>query len=62
MGIGQGMLPLVGYNFGAKKKERVGEVVLKAGLISFAWGAVCWILVTLLSTQIMSLFGTNQVY
>ncbi len=40
MGIGQGMLPLVGYNFGAKKKERVGEVVLKAGLTSFIWGAV----------------------
>jgi len=59
MGIGQGMLPLVGYNFGAQKKERVGEAVVKAGLISFTWGALCWVVVTLFSAQIMSLFGTD---
>lgn len=59
MGIGQGMLPLVGYNFGAKKKERVGEVVLKAGLTSFIWGAVSWVFVSLFSAQIVSLFGTD---
>jgi putative MATE family efflux protein len=59
LGIGQGMLPLVGYNFGAQKKERVGEVVVKAGLISFSWGALCWVVVTLFSAQIMSLFGTD---
>jgi Na+-driven multidrug efflux pump len=33
-GISQGMLPLVGYNFGAQKKERVGEILVKAVLIS----------------------------
>ena len=59
MGIGQGMLPLVGYNFGAQKKERVGEVVVKAGLLSFMWGLLCWVVVTLFPTQIMSLFGTD---
>jgi Na+-driven multidrug efflux pump len=59
MGIGQGMLPLVGYNFGAQHKERIGEVVVKAGLISFLWGALCWVVVTLFPTQIMSLFGTD---
>jgi len=60
MGIGQGMLPLVGYNYGAQKKERVGEIVVKAGLISFSWGVFCWALVTMLPTQIMSLFGTDS--
>jgi Na+-driven multidrug efflux pump len=59
MGIGQGMLPLVGYNFGAHKKERVSEVVVKAGLTSFTWGALCWVVVTLFPAQIMSVFGTN---
>ncbi len=58
-GIGQGMLPLVGYNFGAQKKERVGEVVVKAGLISFTWGFLSWIVVTLFPAQIMSLFGVD---
>jgi Na+-driven multidrug efflux pump len=59
IGLGQGMLPLVGYNFAAQKKERVGEVVVMAGLISFMWGALCWVLATLFPTQVMSLFGTD---
>ncbi len=59
MGIGQGMLPLVGYNYGAQKKERVGEIVVKAGMFSFAWGLLCWAVVTLFPLQIMSLFGTD---
>lgn len=59
MGIGQGMLPLVGYNFGAQKKQRVGEVVAKATLLSLTWGILCWGIVTLFPIQIMSLFGTD---
>ena len=59
MGIGQGMLPLVGYNFGAQKKQRVGEVVTKATLLSLTWGILCWGIVTLFPIQIMSLFGTD---
>ncbi len=58
-GIGQGMLPLVGYNFGARKKERVSEVVVKASLFSLLWGLLCWLVVTLFPGQIMSLFGTD---
>jgi len=59
MGIGQGMLPLVGYNFGAKQKQRVGEVVIKAGLASFAWGALCWLVLMLFPTQVMLLFNND---
>lgn len=62
MGVGQGMLPLVGYNFGAKQKERVGEAVLKAGLISFSWGALCWSIVMLFPNEIIALFGTDPVF
>ena len=59
-GIGQGMLPLVGYNFGANKKDRVGEVVIKAGLAGFIWGLLWWIIFFLLPTQIMSIFNTDS--
>lgn len=59
MGLGQGVLPLVGYNYGARKNERVGEVVIKAGLVSFAWGALCWVVVMLFATPIMSIFNTD---
>ena len=59
MGISQGVVPLTGYNFAAQKKERVGEIIVKAGLISFTWGVLCWVGAMLFSTQIMSLFGTD---
>jgi len=62
MGLGQGMLPLVGYNFGAGKKERVGEVVIKTSLSGLIWGVLCWIVATSFSTQVMSLFNTDPTF
>jgi len=59
LGLSQGMLPLVGYNFGAQKKERVGELVVKTGLASVTWGVLWWVVATLFSTQVMSLFSTD---
>jgi len=59
MGISQGVVPLTGYNFAADKKERVGEVVVKATLLSFTWGLLCWIIALLFPTEILSLFGTE---
>ena len=43
MGIGQGMLPLVGYNYGAHNKQRVSEVVVKSSVTGFLWGLLCWV-------------------
>jgi Na+-driven multidrug efflux pump len=57
MGLGQGMLPLVGYNYGAHNKERVGEVVVKSGITGFLWGVLCWVGAIFASVQIMSLFS-----
>jgi Na+-driven multidrug efflux pump len=54
------MLPLVGFNFGAQKKDRVGEVVTKAGLTGFMWGALCWVVAMAFSSQVMSLFNTDS--
>ena len=58
-GIGAGMLPLVGVNFGAKRIERVGELVLKAGIACFIWGLLCWLGIMLFPTQIMSIFNSD---
>ena len=59
MGIGQGILPLIGYNFGAKQKERVGEIVVKAGLAGFLWGLLWWTVFMLFPFQVMSIFNTE---
>jgi putative MATE family efflux protein len=59
MGLGQGMQPLVGFNFGAKHKERVGEVVVKAGLLGLGWGLFCWLIFMLFPTQVVSAFNSD---
>ena len=59
MGLGQGMLPLVGFNFGAQQKERVSEVVVKAGLLGFGWGLFCWLILMLFPSQVMSTFNSD---
>jgi len=59
LGLGQGALPLIGYNFGAQKKDRVTEVIVKAGFAALVWGVLCWIFVMLFSTQVMSIFSTD---
>ncbi|MDD5038209.1 MAG: MATE family efflux transporter [Dehalococcoidales bacterium] len=61
-GLGQGMLPIVGFNFGAHKKERVGEAVVKAGLSGLLWGVLWWLVVMLFPAQIMSLFDTDPAF
>lgn len=59
MGLGQGMLPLVGFNFGANQKERVGEVVIKAGLLGLGWGLFCWLIFMIFPTQVISIFNSD---
>lgn len=59
MGLGQGMLPLVGFNFGAGQIERVGEVVIKAGSVCFVWGLFCWLVFMLFPAQVISAFNAN---
>lgn len=59
IGVSQGMLPLVGYNFGARKHERIREIVVKAGLVTFAWGALWFTAAMLFPTQFLSLFSLD---
>lgn len=61
-GMGQGMLPLVGYNYGARQNQRVAEIVTKTTIAAFSWGVLCWIIVLLLPTPILSIFGSDPDY
>ncbi|RJR33732.1 MAG: MATE family efflux transporter [Desulfobacteraceae bacterium] len=57
LGLGQGMLPLIGYNYGAGKKCRISEVLFKGALAGSCWTFGCWLAVMLFPTQIMSVFS-----
>lgn len=59
LGLGQGMLPLLGYNYGARKRGRVAELVLKTGLAGSIWTSLCWIVIILFPAQVMSVFSTK---
>jgi putative MATE family efflux protein len=58
-GLGQGVLPLVGYNFGANQNKRIGEVITKAGLVSLSWGILCFIAAMVFSKEIISIFNSE---
>jgi putative MATE family efflux protein len=61
LGLGQGTLPVIGFNFGAKKFDRVSELVIKSIVTGSAWSILCWIAVMVFPTQIMSAFsGESQ--
>jgi len=59
LGLGQGMLPLIGYNFGAERKSRVGELIFKTGLAGISWTAFCWLIIMLFPEQVMSAFNAE---
>jgi putative MATE family efflux protein len=59
IGLGQGMLPLLGYNYGAQNKARVGELVLMTALAGSAWTALCWLGIMLFPAYVMFLFNAE---
>ncbi|MEM2111088.1 MAG: MATE family efflux transporter [Candidatus Bathyarchaeia archaeon] len=59
IGLSQAVIPLVGYNYGAQKKERVRKIVVKAILVGVAWGTLWYIAVMLFPTQTLLLFTTD---
>jgi len=60
LGLGQGMLPLVGYNYGARKRDRVAELVLKTVAAGSIWAFLCWLAIMLFPTQVMSAFSGQK--
>jgi Na+-driven multidrug efflux pump len=59
-GISQGVQPILGYNYGAKKYERVTEV-MKLGIYAATLVAILgFVVVQLFPMQIIRLFNDNQ--
>jgi putative MATE family efflux protein len=59
IGLSQGVLPLIGYNYGAQLKDRVGEVIVKAGKAALILGVGCALAALVIPTQLMSLFNSD---
>ncbi len=62
LGIGQGALPLIGYNFGARQRGRVRAVLVKAGLAATALTASFSVLLLLFPRLFVGLFSRDPVF
>ena len=59
VGISQGVQPIIGYNFGAKKYDRVKQAYLLAIRWNFVVSAVSFCLFQFFPGQIISIFGNG---
>lgn len=59
LGITQGFVPIVGYNFGAKFKNRVREIVKLAIVWATAFALIIFVLLMIFAHEIPVLFTTN---
>jgi len=62
MGVNQGALPLIGYNFGAGRLARVREVVIKAALSATGITALFSILFLAVPNLLVSLFNQEPAF
>lgn len=62
IGLGQGMLPLVGYNYGAHNKKRLAELVFKAALSGIIWSIFCWALIMLFPGRIIRVINSDPAF
>lgn len=58
-GIAQGFLPIAGYNYGAKRYDRVKEVLKKATTVALIWSTISFALVQLFPRFLLSIFSTD---
>lgn len=56
VGLIQGALPLIGFNFGAARYNRIGEVVGKTGLLAITWSLVFFVVALTFPETIISIF------
>lgn len=56
MGISHGAQPILGFNYGAKKYERVKEGIRFTALLGTIYTLIAWILVMLIPKLLMSIF------
>ena len=56
MGLTQGILPLIGYSFGAGNYKKLREVVRKTGIIAVVFGCICTVLFRLFASPMCRFF------
>lgn len=56
-GITQGQQPIISYNYGAKRKERMKETIKYASLFATAYTVLCMIVIQLFPSQLISIFN-----
>ena len=57
MGITSGAQPVLGFNYGAKKNDRVKEGIRFMALLGVAYTVLAWIVVMLVPQQLMAVFS-----
>jgi len=62
LGLGQGITPVISYNYGAGKTTRVAEVMRKMAASGSLWTTACWLAIMLFPTQIMSFFSGDSAF
>lgn len=60
IGISQGLQPIVSFNYGAKKYQRVKKAYLRASLYGFILAIIAFLLFQLAPRQIISIFGAGS--
>ena len=58
-GLVQGMRPIIGYNYGAGRRDRMHQILRSSLLVTGGIMLVGWLLFTLLPGPIMALFGAD---
>lgn len=59
-GLSTGTLPIVGYNFGAKNRDRVKNVIRFSTLLALGFMTFCLILFQLFPAQLLALFNPDK--
>ncbi len=58
-GVGQGLQPILGYNYGALRYDRAREVILRSVLMASGFAVTAFLSLTLLPGQIFGLFTAD---
>jgi putative MATE family efflux protein len=60
VGLSQGAQPIIGYNYGAHRMDRVREVLLKAVAWATVFATFSWIIIQTSSARLVSIFLANE--
>ena len=59
-GVNQGLQPIIGYNYGARKFDRVKDALIKGMLVATGFSVFGYIIVSLFPTQLVSMFNRSD--